>query len=195
MCRPFIKKKKSMKDFVEYIRANYRRIYNVVEVNDLPLILVTEVINQSVLRGATRIDVTFDGKVVLIRDNAKPFVYRLDSEVVYHLHGMEGIANDETRRLGRILMRQWGDRPYATVNALCSEFSFITSDGERIQTVVCKDGIVESFKTDKISIWQGNTVIMKAFVESIDADVLGDMLEMMACRIPHVTITYNHNNQ
>ena len=76
-----------MQYYVEYIRANYRRVYNVEEVNDLPLVLVTEVINQSVLRGATRIEVTFDGKVVLIRDNAKPFEYRLDSELVYHRHG------------------------------------------------------------------------------------------------------------
>ena len=184
-----------MQEFVEYIRTNYRRVYNVVEVNDLPLVLVTEVINQSVLRGATRIEVSFDGKVVLIRDNAKPFEYRLDSEVVYHQHGMEGIANDETRRLKRILTRQWGDRPYAIVNALCSDFTFISSDSERTQTVVCKDGIVESFKTEKLSLGQGNTVIMKAFLETIDADVLGDMLEMMECRIPHVAITYNRNNQ
>ena len=184
-----------MKDYVEYIRTNYRRVYNVVEVNDLPLVLVTEVINQSVLRGATRIEVTFDGKNVLIRDNAKPFEYRLDSEVVYHMHGMEGIANDETRRLGRILMRQWGDRPYATINALCSKFTFISSDNERMQTVFCKDGIVETFKTEKLSLGQGNTVIMKAFLESIDADVLGNMLDLMSYRIPHVTLTYNRNNQ
>ena len=164
-----------MKEFVEYFRENYRRVYNVEEVNDLPLILVTEVINQSVLRGATRIEVTFDGRVVIIRDNAMPFKYRLDSEVVYHMYGMDGIANDETRRIKRILM---------------------PSDNERTQTVVCKDGIVESFKTEKISLGQGNTVIMKAFQELIDADVLGDMLDtMMACRIPHVAITYNHNNQ
>lgn len=184
-----------MQDYVEYIRANYRRVYHVEEVNDLPLVLVTEVINQSVLRGATRIEVTFDGKVVLIRDNAKSFEYRLDSELVYHRHGMEGIANDETRRLGRILKRQWGDHPYATVNALCSEFTFMSSDGERAQIVVCKDGIVESFKTEKLNLGQGNTVIMKAFLESIDSDVLGDMLEMMECRIPHVAITYNRKNR
>lgn len=185
-----------MKEFVEYFRENYRRVYNVEEVNDLPLILVTEVINQSVLRGATRIEVTFDGRVVIIRDNAMPFKYRLDSEVVYHMYGMDGIANDETRRIKRILMRQWGAYPYAAVNALCSEFTFMSSDNERTQTVVCKDGIVESFKTEKISLGQGNTVIMKAFQELIDADILGDMLDtMMACRIPHVAITYNHNNQ
>ncbi len=184
-----------MQDYVEYIRANYRRVYHVEEVNDLPLVLVTEVINQSVLRGATKIEVTFDGKVVLIRDNAKSFEYRLDSEVVYHQYGMDGIANDETRRLKRILMRQWGDRPYAIVNALCSEFTFMSSDRDRTQTVVCKDGIVESFKTEKLSLGQGNTVIMKAFLETLDADVLGDMLEMMECRIPHVAITYNRNNR
>ena len=60
---------------------------------------------------------------------------------------------------------------------------------------VCKDGIVESFKTEKLNFGQGNTVIMKAFLESIDSDVLGDMLEMMECRIPHVALTYNRKNR
>ena len=57
-----------MERFIEYMRTNYRAVFNVNEVVDLPLILLTEVINQSVLRGATRISVTFDGKVICIKD-------------------------------------------------------------------------------------------------------------------------------
>ena len=51
-----------MERFIAYIRENYRKVFNVNEIDDLPLILLTEVINQSVLRGANKISVTFDGK-------------------------------------------------------------------------------------------------------------------------------------
>ena len=53
-------------------------------------------------------------------------------------------------------------------------------------------GIADDIKSMPMGM---NTVIMKAFLESIDADVLGNMLDLMSYRIPHVTLTYNRNNQ
>ena len=61
-----------MKNYVKRIRESYRKELNVIEVNDLPLVLMTEVINQSILRGATKITVSFDGTIMMVHDNAVP---------------------------------------------------------------------------------------------------------------------------
>ena len=62
----------AMKNYVKRIRESYRKELNVIEVNDLPLVLMTEVINQSILRGATKITVSFDGTIMMVHDNAVP---------------------------------------------------------------------------------------------------------------------------
>lgn len=183
-----------MERFIEYMRSNYREIFNVNEVDDLPLILLTEVINQSVLRGATRISVTYDGKVICVKDNAKP--YDDDMEFEVRPRGV-GMMDPKRQRLFRILDRQWGKQPLATVNALCKDFTLISSEGERMKSLVCKDGLVVSYKEEKIGIGDGNMVIMRAFLfaESFDNDVLEELLEVMEYRLPHVTFQYNRKNQ
>ena len=175
-----------MEEFVKRIRENYRKEFNVIEVNDLPLVLLTEVINQSILRGATRIRVGFDGQVLFVGDDSKPYA---DDDILWRLtpHA-EGMMSPDRRRMFRILDRQWVNPPYAIVNALCSEFKLIASKGERLHCVVCKDGIVESDNIGEVGIGDGNMVIMDPMIEpqESDAEVIGEMVEEMAFRFPQV---------
>lgn len=176
------------------MRENYRKVFNVNEINDLPLILLTEVINRSVLRGATKISITYDGKVICVKDNAKPYEYRsLSGEVT--VHGV-GMMDPKRQRFFRIMDRQWGRDTMAAVNALCSDFTLISSEGEKMQSVVCKDGLVVSDKEGKIGIGDGNMVIMRAFMgaDDLDADVIEDLLDYIEYRLPNVKFQYNKKN-
>ena len=65
--------------YKEYVRNSWRENLNVKEADDLPYVLLTEAINQSVLRGATEIYVTYDGRSILVSDNAEPFEGKLES--------------------------------------------------------------------------------------------------------------------
>lgn len=176
----------AMEDYVKRIRETYRKEFNIIEVNDLPLVLLTEVINQSILRGATRIRVGFDGQVLFVGDDAKPYE---DDDILWRLtpHS-EGIMSPKRRRMFRILDRQWTNPPFAIVNALCSEFKLIASKGDRIHCVVCKDGIVESDNIGEVGIGDGNMVIMDPMIEpqESDAEIIGEMMEQIAFEFPHI---------
>ena len=179
-----------MEDYVKRIRESYRKDFNVIEVNDLPLVLLTEVINQAILRGATRIKVGFDGQVLFVGDNAKPFE---DDDMLWRLtpHS-EGMMSPERRRMFRILDRQWTTPPYAIVNALCTEFKLIASKGDRIHCIVCRDGIVVSDNIGEVGIGDGNMVIMEPMIEASESDteMIGEMMEIIQDRFPQVAINF-----
>ena len=103
--------------YKEYVRNSWREYLNVKEADDLPYVLLTEAINQSVLRGATEIYVTYDGRSILVSDNAEPFEGKLESL----LHESIGMMNDEAAHIHRLANRQWNPRPYAVINALCKK--------------------------------------------------------------------------
>ena len=179
-----------MKEYVERLRANYRKEYNVIEVNDLPLVLLTEVINQSILHGATKLKVGFDGKVLFVHDNAAPYK---DKDLLWMLScHHEGMMSPTLRRMFRILNRQWAEPPYCNVNALCSEFKLIVSKGDKMRCIVCRDGIVVSDNVGELGIGDGNMVIMDPMIEPIDedAEIIGEMMEQIQFRFPQVTIEY-----
>lgn len=179
-----------MEEFVKHIRETYRKEFNVIEVNDLPLVLLTEVINQSILRGATRLRVGFDGQVLFVGDDAKPYE---DDDILWILtpHA-EGMMSPERRRMFRILDRQWTTPPYAIVNALCTEFKLIASKGEHFHCVICKDGIVVSDNITDVGVGDGNLVFMTPFIEPSmdDADVMEEMMELISERFPQVKIDF-----
>lgn len=177
-----------MEQFVRQIRASYRTALNVTEVNDLPLVLLTEVINQSILHGATQITVTSDGKVFLVKDNAKPYG---DDDLPWMLTCRhEGMMDAPLRRMFRILDRQWASPPFCAVNALCSEFKLIVSKGERTRCIVCRDGIVVSDKVGDLGLGDGNLVIMDPMIAAGDDDmkILADMMAQIESRFPQVRI-------
>ena len=179
-----------MERYVEYIRANYRKEFNVIEVNDLPLVLLTEVINQSILHGATWIKVTTDGKVFLVHDNAKPYE---DDDLQWMLTcHHEGIMSPERRRMFRILDRQWANPPYCTVNALCTEFKLIVSKGDWMRCIVCRDGIVVSDRTENVGVGDGNLVIMDPMIvpEVDETEIIAEMMEQISVRFPQVSIEF-----
>lgn len=180
-----------MESFIAYIRENYRKVFNVNEIDDLPLILLTEVINQSVLRGANKISVTFDGKVICVKDNARPYEYRSLSGVV-SVRGV-GMMGPTQQRYSRIMDRQWGRDTMATVNALCADFTLISSEGEKMQSVICKDGLVVSDKEGNISIGDGNMVIMRAFrgADLLEAKDIELLMEYIEYRLPQIQFQYN----
>ena len=180
-----------MEDIIKSFRESYRRDLNVIEVNDLPFALLTEVINQSVLRGATKVSVTFDGNVFCVKDNAAPIEYRLDSEVVLRPRS-EGMASDQTRRLHRILGRQWDNSVYAKVCALCSRFTFITSQGEHLRSIDCRDGIAVACNESDLGIGDGNMVVMRAFVgaDDIDKEFVDYVVEAISERFLHVSFKF-----
>lgn len=179
-----------MEKYVEQIRANYRKEFNVIEVNDLPLVLLTEVINQSILHGATRIKVSTDGKVFIVNDNARPYDED-DLQWMLTCHP-EGMMDSTRRRMFRILDRQWPWPPYCTVNALCKEFKLIVSYGDRMRCVVCRDGIVISENTGAIALDGGNMVIMEPMItpEVDETEIIEEMLEHISGRFPQITITF-----
>ena len=82
------------------------------------------------------------------------------------------------------------------VNALCKDFTLISSQGERIKSLICEGGLVVSNKEGVIGIGDGNMVIMRAFLcaELLDGEVLEELLETMESRLPHVTFQYNKKN-
>ena len=179
-----------MKNYVKLIRESYRKELNVIEVNDLPLILLTEVINQSILRGATKITVSFDGTIMMIHDNAELLD---DDDIMWRvICRHEGMMNPERRRMFRILDRQWSSPPYATVNALCKKFKLIVSKGNRLHSIICNDGIVTSDNIGEVGIGDGNMVIMEPMIEASDTDttMIGEMMELIQERFPQVTITF-----
>lgn len=183
-----------MERYVEHIRANYRKEFNVIEVNDLPLVLLTEVINQSILHGATRIKVTTDGKVFLVHDNAKPYEDE-DLQWMLTCHH-EGIMSPERRRMFRILDRQWANPPYCTVNALCTEFKLIVSKGDWMRCIVCRDGIVVSDRTENVGVGDGNLVIMDPMIvpEVDETEIIAEMMEQISVRFPQVAIEFKSKN-
>ena len=88
-----------MKNYVKRIRESYRKELNVIEVNDLPLVLMTEVINQSILRGATKITVSFDGTIMMVQDNAVP----LEDDEFYIRDFLDAsVVTDDGRVLGTV---------------------------------------------------------------------------------------------
>lgn len=179
-----------MKDYVERIRANYRTQMNVIEVNDLPLALLTEVINQSILHGATRLQVIFDGDVLSVRDNARPYE---DDDMLWMLTcHHEGMMSPSRRRMFRLLDRQWATPPYCAVNALCTEFKLIVSKDERTRIIVCRDGIVVSDNVAELGLGDGNVVIMDPMIvpQEEDAEIIGEMMEQISVRFPQVKIDF-----
>lgn len=182
-----------MERFVQYIRENYRKVFNVIEVNDLPLVLLTEVINQAILQGATRIKVTTDGKSILVHDNATPYEEDyLQWMVSYHAMGMMDPAR---QRLRRIIDRQWASPPFCTINALCREFKLLVSTGDSVRCVVCRDGLVVSDEAANIDLEKGNLVIMDPMIELYENDVkaIGEMMEMIADRYPRIAFEFRSN--
>ena len=179
-----------MKNYVKRIRESYRKELNVIEVNDLPLILLTEVINQSILRGATKIKVSFDGAILMVHDNAAPLE---DDDIMWRVTCRhEGMMSPERRRMFRILDRQWSSPPYAAVNALCKKFKLIVSKGNRLHSIICNDGIVTSDNIGEVGIGDGNMVIMEPMIEAsgTDTTMIGEMMELIQERFPQVTITF-----
>ena len=180
----------AMKNYVKRIRESYRKELNVIEVNDLPLVLMTEVINQSILRGATKITVSFDGTIMMVHDNAVPLE---DDDMLWRVTCRhEGMMSPERRRMFRILDRQWSSPPYATVNALCKKFKLIVSKGNRLHSIICNDGIVTSDNIGEVGIGDGNMVIMEPMIEAsgTDTTMIGEMMELIQERFPQVTITF-----
>ena len=181
-----------MKEYVERMRAGYREAFNVNEVNDLPLVLLTEVINQSILHGATRISVVYDGKVFSVKDNAMPYE---DDDLPWMLTcHHEGMMDAPLRRIFRILNRQWAFPPFCAVIALCSKFKLIVSKGDSVRCIVCHDGIVVSDKVGEVGIGDGNMVILEPMtgIWSVESTILGDMLEQIESRFPQVRIEFGH---
>ena len=179
-----------MERYIAYMRENYRDVFNVNEIDDLPLILLTEVINQSVLRGANKISITYDGKVICVKDNARPYEYRSLSGVVSV--SSVGMVDPIQRRYYRIMDRQWNRNTMATVNALCTDFTLISSEGEKMQSVICKDGLVVSDKEGNISIGNGNMVIMRAFrgADLIEAKHIEMLMEYIGYHLPQIQFQY-----
>lgn len=179
-----------MESFIAYIRDNYRKVFNVNEIDDLPLILLTEVINLSVLRGANKICVTYDGKVICVKDNARPYEYRSLSGVV-SVRSV-GMMDPIYQRFSRIMDRQWSRDTMATVNALCTDFTLISSEGEKMQSVICKDGLVVSDKDGDIGIGDGNMVIMRAFrgADLLEAKDIETMMEYIENHLPQIQFQY-----
>ena len=179
-----------MKNYVKRIRESYRKELNVIEVNDLPLVLMTEVINQSILRGATKNTISFDGTIMMVHDNAVPLE---DDDMLWRVTCRhEGMMSPERRRMFRILDRQWSSPSYATVNALCKKFKLIGSKGNRLHSIICNDGIVTSDNIGEVGIGDGNMVIMEPMIEAsgTDTTMIGEMMELIQERFPQVTITF-----
>ena len=181
---------KEMEYFIKHIRENYRASFDVKEIDDLPLILLTEVINKSVLRGANKISVTYNGKVICVKDNARPFEYRCLRGIV-SVHGV-GMMDPKQQRYSRIMDRQWGWDTMVTVNALCSDFTLISSQGENMQSIICKDGLVVSDKEGKNGIPDGNMVIMRAFrgADLIEAKHIKELMENIEFFLPQIQFQY-----
>ena len=179
-----------MNDYVQSIRENWRKEFNVIEVNDLPLVLLTEAVNQAILRGATKVEVTCDGKVVCVKDNSAPWS---DDELDWMLRlPSEGIMSPERRRMFRILDRQWPPRVLLTLCALSSEFKVLSSRGQRMKSVVFHDGEPVSDTEVGLGIGDGNMVVMRPFLE-IPPDhrpVYSDLVEAIGDRFPLVEFTY-----
>ena len=179
-----------MEEYVKQTRETYRKELNIIEVNDLPLVLLTEVINQSILHGATKIKVTTDNKVFLVHDNAKPYE---DDDLQWMLTcHHEGIMSPERRRMFRVLDRQWPWPPYCAVNALCTELKLIVSKGDWMRCIVCRDGIVVSDRTENVGVGDGNLIIMDPMiVNDVDeSEIIEEMMEQISLRFPQVSIDF-----
>ena len=175
-------------EYKEYVRNSWRETLNVKEADDLPYVLLTEAINQSVMRGATKITVTLDGRSIFVSDNAEPFEGKLESL----LHESIGMMNDETAQIRRLASRQWSPRPYAVINALCKRFTLISADGAILKSVICEDGEITSSSSVKVDVSRGNVVIMDPmlFMENVIAEFMENLIEYISYDFPKVTILF-----
>ena len=175
--------------FVSIIRDTWRESLNVKEADDLPYVLLTEVVNQSIIRGATAIEVSYDGRSVSIKDNAAPFEERLESL----LNDGLGMMNEEARRLYRLTDRQWGRNPYTVINALCHSFTLVSGGDDRMRTVICEDGEIVSSSDVKVSIGRHNVVtfVPFLFMEAVSPRFMGRVLDYITPKFPQLTILYN----
>jgi len=176
-------------EYKEYIRNSWREDLNVKETDDLPYVLLTEAINQSILRGATEISVTYDGRTILVMDNAEPFEGKLESL----LYESVGMMNDEAAHIRRLSNRQWSPRPYAVINALCKRFTLMSADGGILKSVICEDGEITTSSTTKVDVKRGNVVIMvpMLFLENISAEFMESLIDYINYDFPKVTILFN----
>ena len=175
--------------FVNIIRETWRESFDVKEADDLPYVLLTEVINQSIIRGATVIEVSYDGRSISVKDNAAPFEERLESL----LNDGLGMMNEEARRLYRLTDRQWGRNPYTVINALCHNFTLVSGSNDRMRTVICEDGEIVSSSDVKVSIGRHNVVtfVPFLFMEAVSPRFMGRLLDYIAPKFPQLTILYN----
>lgn len=174
--------------YKEYVRNSWRETLNVKEADDLPYVLLTEAINQSVLRGATDISVTFDGRTILVMDNAEPFEGKLENL----LHESIGMMNEEAAHIRRLANRQWNPRPYAVINALCKRFTLLSGDGSILKSVICEDGEITTSSTTKLDVKRGNVVIMDPmlFMENVRTEFMENLIEYISYDFPKVTIQF-----
>lgn len=175
-------------EYVKQIRNSWKELLGISGERDLPYVLLTEVINLSVLRGASVIEVTYDGRSICVKDDAAPFEERPESLLSEKVGMMDG----EAVRLKRLLERQWVSRPLALVNALCSRFSLVTG-GDRLESVVCEDGEVVATSGKSVSIGSRNVVTMRPFLgmDGLSPAFLGRLLEWAEALLPRVTILYD----
>ena len=175
--------------FVSIVRNSWRESLNVKEADDLPYVLLTEVINQSIIRGATVIEVSYDGRSISVKDNAAPFEESLESL----LNDGLGIMNKEARRLYRLTDRQWGRNPYTVINALCHNFTLVSEGDDRMRTVICEDGEIVSSSDVKVGIGKHNviTFVPFLFMEAVSSRFIERLLDYIAPKFPQLTILFN----
>ena len=174
--------------FIEEIRESWRKALDVKEADDLPYVLLTEAVNQSVLRGATRIDITYDSRTISVTDDAAPFGGRLESL----LQPAVGIMNDEARHLLRLTERQWRRCPYGIISALCKSFKLVSCDGDTLRSITCEDGEVTSSSTSKVSIGSRNVVFMvpMLFADNVRPEFMENLVNHIAYLFPQVTFFF-----
>ena len=178
---------------VNIIRDTWRESLDVKEADDLPYVLLTEVINQSIIRGATVIEVSYDGRSISVKDNAAPFEESLESL----LNDGLGMMNEEARRLYRLTDRQWGRNPYTVINALCHNFTLVSGGNDRMRTVICEDGEIVSSSDVRVSIGRHNVVtfVPFLFMEAVSPGFMGRLFDYIAPKFPQLTILYNSSIQ
>lgn len=163
----------TQEEYVSHIRSCWKEKLGVINDEDLPYVLILEVIKISLLHKASFVRISYNARwnTIHIETNSYPVESRPDFQVGNYC-GEPCIPY-----ISCLFEREWGEGgEYAVINALCKRFAFVS--GKR--SIRCKDG-------EKVecpipgAVYAGIRIVMTPFVSApFDEDVVKKLLSVVS---------------
>ena len=178
----------------DYYRREWASVLQVGKPEELPLKMLSECINQSILSGADRIEVSFSQEEgFTVKDNS----FGLNSwkkgdnlmEMVFP--NPPGMADDGNALISRVAAYQWGGG-YALVNCLSSMFRITSCRKKQLYVVSCKDGVLHDSENGDLPGAYGRIVrfLPFKFIETVNRPLVEKLLVAIGRLFPDISLSF-----